>query len=466
MPSKGRLLAKLLVDSSGDVASGSLDNATIADGSITTAKLESSVQNTLSAAILKTSSTGAATLPVGTTAQRPGSASVGMTRMNTTTGSLEFYDGTTWINTNLIPSINSISGTIYSGAASTITLSVANSTDNIDVKYYENGILLATDSEKTVSGGSVTTSVPSAVYGQTAGDTITIQIVNSDGTPSSNSIDKIVFTPPTGGTITASNGYRYHAFTSSGTFTIPSGLSVTADYLVVAGGGAGGGSAAGSSAGGGGGAGGYRAIASQNIAAGSYSITVGAGGPGTQNYIGFDGSASSFNGTSSIGGGGGGKQNSNPDSQGRPGGSGGGGGAVYGGTVWSPGPIGGAGTSGQGNNGGTGYNSSDVAGQRGGGGGGAGAAGTSAPSINSGGQGGNGSTWLNGVTYAGGGGGGSWVNAATISGGSGGGGAGSDTYGTAGSANTGGGGGGSGGYNGARDGAAGGSGIVIIRYQL
>lgn len=41
--------------------------------------------------------TGAQRVPVGTTAQRPGSPETGDTRFNTTDGVLEFYDGTTWV---------------------------------------------------------------------------------------------------------------------------------------------------------------------------------------------------------------------------------------------------------------------------------------------------------------------------------------------------------------------------------
>jgi hypothetical protein len=41
-------------------------------------------------------STGAWTMPVGTTAQRPGTATEGMTRFNTTAGSMEIYIAGTW----------------------------------------------------------------------------------------------------------------------------------------------------------------------------------------------------------------------------------------------------------------------------------------------------------------------------------------------------------------------------------
>jgi hypothetical protein len=47
----------------------------------------------------KTSSTGAALMPVGTTAERPNSPSTGMYRMNSTTGEPEWYDtlGSVWV---------------------------------------------------------------------------------------------------------------------------------------------------------------------------------------------------------------------------------------------------------------------------------------------------------------------------------------------------------------------------------
>ena len=415
-------------------------------------------------------STGYFALPSGTTAQRPGSPAAGYSRYNTTTGSLEFYNGTNWVATNLIPTINSISGTIYAGMASTLTLSLTSATDTVDVKYYEGGTLLATDSGVTVTSGSATSTVPSAVYGQTAGDTISISVVNVDGTPSSNSVSKTVQGLPTGGTITTSGGYRYHTFTSSGTFTVPSGYSATAQALVIAGGGSGG-----SDYGGGGGAGGVVYASSSSISTGTYTVTVGAGASNGSGgaFHGLQGGNSSFNGSTAIGGGGGGGEGT--DRNGSSGGSGGG--ACYG-------ASGGSGTTGQGYAGGSSsignpdYNA--------GGGGGAGGAGENALSARSGngGVGTNGwSTWASATSsgdggyYAGGGGGGHTHNGSGGKGlgGAGGGGDGGIAYGQNsgtnadnGLANTGGGGGGGMGegsgaglYSG-----AGGSGIVIIRYPF
>ena len=42
------------------------------------------------------SSTGGLFLPVGTTAQRPASPATGQMRFNTTTGSVETFNGTSW----------------------------------------------------------------------------------------------------------------------------------------------------------------------------------------------------------------------------------------------------------------------------------------------------------------------------------------------------------------------------------
>lgn len=76
-----------------------------------TSAVNSSISTINSALALKVgidSTTGAATLPVGTTAQRPASPTNGMTRFNTTTGYPEWYSATlgTWINySDLIYSI-------------------------------------------------------------------------------------------------------------------------------------------------------------------------------------------------------------------------------------------------------------------------------------------------------------------------------------------------------------------------
>lgn len=271
--------------------------------------------------------------------------------------------------------------------------------------------------------------------------------------------------------------YVYHVFKGSGTFTPYRNL--TADVLVVAGGGSGGGVA-----GGGGGAGGVRSTVTWTggnsslgtnlessislIANTSYTVTIGAGGPGVSagNVRGNSGSSSVFSTITSTGGGGGGSNNL---ARGSDGGSGGGSRAGTG--------SGGTGTSGQGFDGGIGVNLDSS----GAGGGASAVGGNSNDSTNSAGAGGAGlyTALTNAVQigqlsggnyYVGGGGGGAVTNGSGGgAGGLGGGGAGKNGGasgdGISGTTNTGGGGGGTRqGANTGVFGGNGGSGIVIVRY--
>jgi hypothetical protein len=267
-----------------------------------------------------------------------------------------------------------------------------------------------------------------------------------------------------GGTITTpGDGFKYHTFTSSGTFTVTAGLN-TVEVAVVAGGGAGGGDATGATFySGGGGAGGVVYHPSYLVTSGSYTVTVGAGGTPNvaSNGWGGNGANSVFGNITAIGGGGGARGNgdsSSPVYTGLSGGSGGGGGS-NGGVGGSPLTPLANGTS----YGGKGFNSSGI----GGGGGGATSAGGTVA-----GPGGNGiNLFTTGSKYAGGGGAGVFsgnptANAGTDGGGNGGYWNGSDSAnsgGLPGTANRGGGGGGIG-YN-LGLGGAGGSGIIIVRYK-
>ena len=452
-------------------------------------------------------STGGFDLPSGTTAQRPGSALTGSQRYNTDLEVFEFYDGTSWKKISaVIPSLASISGDIKVGFASTLTLTgvgflisglVVNfeqTSDNVNVN------VTVTPS----SDGAATVTVPSSVYSNvTANNVVAIKVTNSDNQVSSV-INKTAFAAPTGGTITTTSNYRYHAFTTSSTFVTQYDLN--ADIVVVAGGGGGG-----SWVPGGGGAGGL--IDAQYSSAaivlnGTHSITVGAGGTGTINPGGYSWSGGTRGQDSYIeksgtkiltaaGGGRGGSYDSNADGtrNADSGGSGGGRGQATG-----AGSTNGAGiqttattTPGQSNamsansrtygfgaDGGS-SSSNEGYGQHGGGG----ASGT----LRADGDGQNGRTiaWLDsdsrtygtnssnsatsGNYFAGGGGaGGHSVGIAIGEGGNGGGGNGltkSTSKAPSGLANTGGGGGGGGNSGGSRsEGGNGGSGIVIIRYPI
>ena len=281
----------------------------------------------------------------------------------------------------------------------------------------------------------------------------------------SSSVD--IPTLATGGEIvtytSGSQLYRSHTFlnTGSDTFTIVTSSINNVQYLIVAGGGAGGVAEVNFGTGRigapGGGGGGGLILTSSILYSGSYTIVVGDGGA-TGGTFSDSGSLSSFNSYVARGGGYGGSVVS--PGTGQDGGNGGSGG----GAGNAPGPFkfynGGTGSEGQ--NGG--YSNSATGSLEGGGGGGfitsGGNAGDGLGSI----QGGNGGIYYlrngTGTYYAGGGAGGS-TGGEIISGGLGGGG----NSGSPGSINTGGGGGGA--YRPTQlQGKKGGSGIVIINYQL
>jgi hypothetical protein len=264
--------------------------------------------------------------------------------------------------------------------------------------------------------------------------------------------------------------YKIVTFNTSGSFTPTVGIgfseSDSVEYLVVAGGGGGG-----SNRGGGGGAGGYRTATNFTVSNTTFTVTVGGGGAGSLSHFNdaTKGENSVFGSTTSSGGG----YGSSTIRGATTGGSGGGGGAQNGAS--STGSAGNAGsyTPAEGTAGGDG-NGSGNPNSGGGGGGGASAAGVTAAGNGVGGAGGSGTANnISGssVTYAGGGGAGGFAGAGGSGGvgGSGGGGAGAinnTSVGTAGTVNTGGGGGGTSDNTGNSDGAAGGSGIVIIRYKF
>jgi hypothetical protein len=233
----------------------------------------------------------------------------------------------------------------------------------------------------------------------------------------------------------------------------------TVEVLVVAGGGGGG-----WDAGGGGGGGGVVYNSNYAVVPGtSISLTVGAGGTAAVGGIGGqagDGANTTFGNITAIGGGGAGNKLANGRAGGSGGGAGHGNGTPY---------IGGTGTTNQGFAGG-GNGSSAGLGDNGGGGGGSGGRGNSGQ-LSTGGSGGPGLPFnISGsLAYYGGGGGGGNYGGTAVGGaggiGGGGNGGGLSTTGSAGAPNTGGGGGAQGNAGATTGPFAGGSGIVIVRYQ-
>ena len=295
----------------------------------------------------------------------------------------------------------------------------------------------------------------------------------------SNITGSVPYITASGGTESTCGDCKIHKFTSPGTFSVTAASTIPANnvfkYLVVGGGGGGRSQNGSARGGGGGGGGGYRAssfgpspLQGTNLtgSVASFPIAVGGGGAGAEVCTGGSsgaaaGSVSTFSTITSAGGGFGG----GADPNGVPGGPGGsGGGAGDGGGVGNTRPGGTGNTPPvsppQGNNGGQSGPNPNNNGGGGAGGGGAGGGGgnaqASGPSYpRSGGSAGSGvpnAITGSSVTYSEGG-----AGAPTAS----------QTP-TAGPANSGdGASGGGGGYPGGSPiaGAAGGSGIVVIRYK-
>lgn len=256
--------------------------------------------------------------------------------------------------------------------------------------------------------------------------------------------------------------YAVHYYDQVGdwSFTAPEGVTEV-DVLIVAGGGGGGAARSFSNAGaGGGGGGGVIERFALTVGAEAIAVTVGGRGSGGSggNVSGANGGDSRFGDLIALGGGGGAGGNT----QGNSGGSGGGSRGAAGGEALQPASA----------SGGFGHRGGNFPGSPGGtgasGGGGAGGSGGDSPGnvgdVTSGGPGIASSITGTTSSYAGGGGGGGAQSNAFDSGRDGGGDGGNNGSNPAdGLANTGGGGGGG---NNNRNGADGGTGIVIVRYDV
>jgi hypothetical protein len=367
-------------------------------------------------------------------------------------------------------------GTVLNGSRSglSFTVAAADPESGGDLVYtIESGSIPAGLSFASTSSGAVISGDADAVGSNTTSN-FTIRAKDAASNVSDRAFSITVNAPVT------------QSFTSSGTFSVPSGISAV-DVLVVAGGGGGGtGHPASSHAGGGGGAGGLVYRPGFTVTpGGTVSVTVGAGGSGRA-HTGPYGYTASYNGQDSVfgtltakGGGGGGSRAvgcPNGEHGGHPGGSGGGGSSPTQpgdrAAATQPTQSGESGNYGFGNNGGISPSPNAAAG-----GGGAGAVGNSNPSATVGGAGGDGKAYTiadgtTSVYYAGGGGGGG-AQGAGGAGGQGGAGPGGGAPGGSnetqqpGTANRGGGGGAGGRYGdapGQNPGGSGGKGIVIVSY--
>jgi len=451
------------------------------------------IQNTCGADIIKESSN---TITIGASGDTitlgSGASQTGFGR----TGTVDWQTGSIKTST-----FTAVSGEGYfvntTGGAIEVDLPAGTAGAIVAFKDYantfdDNNLTIDPNGSENIGGGTA----GEAAVVDTEGASVTLVYVDStkgwllvnDGTLAVDGIPA-AYVAASGGTITTQGDFKFHTFTSPGTFTVSnagnSKGSNTVQALVVAGGGSGT-----ANGGAGGGAGGLRNLACQPVTATGFPVTVGAGATGGPPVKSCGGSDSVYAGTTTItsaGGGSGGEAGGQPEVKrnGDDGGSGGGGGgnggnATTGGTGNTP-PV----SPPQGFPGGS--NPPQPNFNAGTGGGGATGAGAAPPAPGTpgsiGGTGGDGADVtpsfpapLGGSPagfYAGGGGGGgnddgpgnsSQTPNAPGGGGRGGGGPGG-VAGENGTANTGGGGGGQP-TNGGPGSGNGGSGIVIIKYKF
>lgn len=152
--------------------------------------------------------TGNFTLPIGTTAQRPASPTVGMLRYNTTIGTLEQYNSTGWetIGGN-IPVIAGISGTVYNGIANSLTISGNYFGLNSVTVRFTYGATITDVSVTPTATTSITVNVPSSIYNLASGTSGNISVIDSSGKQSNGVIKNVTAVPGSSSASPAASPY-------------------------------------------------------------------------------------------------------------------------------------------------------------------------------------------------------------------------------------------------------------------
>jgi hypothetical protein len=105
-------------------------------------------------AAFKVDTTTSMMMPVGTTAQRPGTGVAGMLRFNSTVTALEFYDGTEWQNAQ--GSFTVIASQTFSGDDSTTAFTLSESQTTASCIVSINGVVQLPTTAYSVSGTTLT----------------------------------------------------------------------------------------------------------------------------------------------------------------------------------------------------------------------------------------------------------------------------------------------------------------------
>lgn len=114
-----------------------LTSKSLGAGSVTSSQLDSSVNDTINNVTINTAFSGThIKVPVGTTAERPELAVIGMLRYNTTLGFLEQYTADGWQGIAPPPIITTVSPTSYNGEQGTsFTINGSNFDVNATAKF-------------------------------------------------------------------------------------------------------------------------------------------------------------------------------------------------------------------------------------------------------------------------------------------------------------------------------------------
>ena len=139
--------------------------------------------------VKKTGTTGSAVMPVGTTAQRDASPAVGYTRVNTTSGTLEWWDGTIWTSANGGDAYD-IEVTTATAGQTVITTASSFVVGSHTLMVYVNGLLVNKTSDYT----ETTTNSFTFVTGLTAGDEVVAQIWRTNISTSGDALT-VTYTP-------------------------------------------------------------------------------------------------------------------------------------------------------------------------------------------------------------------------------------------------------------------------------
>ena len=110
----------------GAVAAGSITETKLADDAVTSDKIAANPVLT---------GTGGIKIPVGTTAQRVNTQ--GMVRFNSTTGLLEYFDGTTYKGLDIPPTVSSVNSSNFESSAlpTNVVITGSNFSSTVTVKF-------------------------------------------------------------------------------------------------------------------------------------------------------------------------------------------------------------------------------------------------------------------------------------------------------------------------------------------